>query len=360
MQVLKKYKITCALIFGFLLYGISSLLYIKLLEVGHSQFEIVLNQFIYFQISTIIFSFVYERFISKVYQEKVPNIIKNQNYIFIYFIFIFSFIIFFFFPWTEDRESKMAQFAGFLRLLWFVLLIDVLNGSTKDYKFLIMNIILMFIDNSRSTFAAIFLVHFFRRDKFNIILISLGTISVFLVASLRSGIFSFSSLFESLFLYGFIGEGINGSLGSLQVLKIDTTFIESILISTTTFFQPFLVLPKYILFFDFAKYLDTSHFYTVLVDQQLGEVYYPMAGFYLVSQFVTLSYLGSFFLLFYIVFSLKLVRIMFKRADFAFLFTLLILMIKMSPFTFWKWVLYLFFISIVINSIRKIKFRTFA
>ncbi len=355
MLILNRFKITIALIFGFLLYGISAFLYIKLLEVGHLKFDYVLNQFLIFQITTISISFIYEKYLLKksieiksISQKRIPKI-------FIYLYFLLCAIVFYFFPWTDDRESKMAQLAGFLRLLWFVLLIDSLNGSKSDYKFLVLNVILMFVDNSRSTFAAILLVHLFRRQKINIFLIGFGIISVFLVASLRSGIFSYDSLFESLFLYGFIGEGINGSLGALQVLTINTSFIESILISTSTFLQPFLVLPKYFLFLDVTKYFDTSHFYTVLVDKQLGEVYYPMAGFYLVSQFVALSYLGSILLLCYVIFCLKIVRILFKNADFAILFTFLLLMMKMSPFTFWKWIIYIFIIKVIVMLLKKIQ-----
>jgi hypothetical protein len=353
MFLLKKYKITFSLFFGFILYGISSLIYIRSFELGHLRFESVLSDYLIFQIVTILIAFVYEFCFSASIQEKSFVAPKNKNIILVYVLFIICFAIFYFFPWTEDRESKMAQFAGFLRLLWFATLVRLLDGSKNDFKFLFLNIILMFIDSSRSTFAAIFLIHFFRRKSFNFFLISIGTISIFLVASIRSDVFDFSTLFESLFLFGFVGEGINGSLGSLQVLSLDTSYPESLLISLSSFLQPFLVLPKYFLFYlDFTKYLDTSHFYTLLIENQLGEIYYPMGGFFLVSQFVKLSYFGAFFLVIYMVFTLKLIRIIFRKADFAFLFTLLILMIKMSPFTFWKWAIYLLFITMFLKFFK--------
>ncbi|MHA8107597.1 hypothetical protein [Aquirufa sp. 5-AUSEE-100C1] len=358
MIFLKKFKLTFTLIFGFILYGVSSFFYIRIFELGHLKYDFVLNDYIIFQVFSIIIAFLFElsKFRYSIEARYVSH--KRQNHFFVYFVFLICCIVFFFFPWVEDRESVMAQFAGFLRLLWFSILISFLDGSKKDYKFLILNFFLMFIDSSRSTFAAIFLIHFFRREKFNFWMISMGTICIFLVASIRSDIFNFNSLFESLFLFGFVGEGINGSLGSLQILSAKTPIDIALFSSFSSFFQPFLVIPKYLIFYlNYSTYLDTSHFDTLLINQKLGENYYPMGGFYLVSQFIQLSYFGAILLVLYLIFSLRLVGFLFKKADFALQFTLLILMIKMSPFTFWKWLIYLYLIKVFVYFIKSLILR---
>lgn len=94
MIFLKKFKLTFTLIFGFILYGVSSFFYIRIFELGHLKYDFVLNDYIIFQVFSIIIAFLFElsKFRYSIEARYVSH--KRQNHFFVYFVFLICCIVF--------------------------------------------------------------------------------------------------------------------------------------------------------------------------------------------------------------------------------------------------------------------------
>jgi hypothetical protein len=288
-------------------------------------------------------------------KSEVNKLNIHINYYKINFLFLFCAILFYLFPWSEDRESRMAQIAALFRAIWFIICVIKLNGTKQDYYLLFLCLLLMIIDTSRSTFASIFIVHLLRRSGLNLKIAFLITISVLGVASMRSFTFNSSDLFNSLFLYGFFGEGVNGALGVFQLFSSEYNLNTEILTIIFTFLQP-LFTPIKLIFGSNFPFFDSSYFHSTIVKSSINEEYYPMAGFYLVSEFIKLQYIGAILFIIYVNFSSWLSSKIFPFKDPAVRFTLIFLMLKMSPYTYWKWIYYICIVYFLLTLILR-KFR---
>lgn len=339
-----RFPITISLLIGMLLYGFSSYLYINILEINHLRFVDYTLSFLTFHLISIPIAFVAEKYYLK---STDSSYFRNENLgLKLMCLFTFSIITFIAFPWTEDRTSAGASLSALWRLIWFLLMTFHLKGTRKDYKWLFLNIVLMIIDKSRTVFAATLLIHLLRRRNLSLIGIFSIIAATFGTAAFRSGFFNLTDFFESIFLYGYFGEGVNGALGSLQVLA--TKESSNIFITLTPFLQPFLLIfkPLELIGID----LDLSSFQSEIIDSELNEVYYPLAGYYLPSSFLgTSTVLSALIFNIYMIFNLYLIKILFKRFDNAFYMVITILLIKMSPYTFWNWILFLKLLLIIKN-----------
>ncbi len=350
-KLIIKFPITICIFLSFLTYGCSSFFYINILNIGHSSYELLTPELLKFQIESMFLSFFIETLHKQDFKTQVQHTLKI-NLTSINVLFCISSILFYFFPWSEDRSSRMSQVSALFRAIWFVIIILKLNGSNKDYYFLFLSLILMIIDTSRSTFASISIIHLIRRKEINLKIGFLILISILGIASFRSLTFDFNNLLSSLFLYGFFGEGVNGSLGTFQILSCESNLSFEFLTIIFSFLQPFFT-PFLILFGDNFNFLNSTYFNSFVVLSNLDEGYYPMGGFYLVSEFIKLNHLGVILFLLYLKYTYWLTSKIFPFKDFAVRFVLFFLMLKMSPFTYWKWIFYICIIYTLIIWLPK-------
>ena len=346
-----KFPITSCIFLSLLTYGLSSLIYINYLGIGHQSFELYTYNLLEFQILSMFFSLLIELISNKESEFFNHTYIKINTYK-IHFLFIACAVIFYFYPWSEDRESRMAQVAALFRAIWFIVVVVKLKGNKNDYYYLFLSLILMVIDTSRSTFASLCIIHLFRRSVVSLKMGVLLVISVLGIASMRSFTFDFKELFNSVFLYGFFGEGVNGSIGTFQLLSSDDNLNYDLLTVFFAFLQPLLT-PFKIIFGSNLPFFDSSYFHSNIVRSSLNEEYYPMGGFYLVSEFIRLKYIGVLFFLLYIKFAFWLSAKIFPFKDSAVHFTLIFLMLKMSPFTYWKWIYYITILYFIVIWLPK-------
>ncbi len=333
-----------------LFYGLTPYIYINIFNYGKSElYDLTTFQLIY-SLTTIFFLIIIKkiRFLDNI---KLVN--KNNNWLSIKYanliypiIFILSCISFFINPWSESREGFFASISALFRILWILVTIPLLKSSKSKFL-LFLSVILMFIDGSR-TFVFIIFLYYLLNNIVSKKIILVGFILVLLSASFRNGFYSFD------LLYGIFGEGVNGSTGIFQVLLLpNMDNFPYITHLVYTFLQPLFVLfslfiPSKLINFDSSQFLSSN------VSSFLPENYYPMGGFYILSEFVYYGYFGIFLFLIYYFISYRLSSILLDNNFIQFSPVLLFMMIKSSPYTYWKWIVWFLIFQFILKQIEKI------
>lgn len=285
---------------------------------------------------------------------KSSNLLKLSRYnvsliqLFICFIlFAFSFYLT---PWISDRESIFASINAIFKMFWFIL---VLNNS-KNIRLLkyifVFTIILMVIEQSRTYFLlSLFILLINIKHKLTIL--TVFVILTSFVALVRSEDFDIS--LANVLIYGLKGEAINGSFGVNQILSLDTNFNPLQILAT---FSQFIFTPLNWIFrvFSLDSFIfDSSLINSKLIEDQLNEVYYPLAGFYLLSEFIQYKIFGIFLMVFYLFQVLFISKKVFDTKHIPTGAILLFISIKQTPMVFWK----TFYALIVIQLLYLLVFK---
>jgi len=251
-----------------------------------------------------------------------------------YFVFVVALVIFSYFPWIKDRESFGAKMAAIMRIAW--LLVVILFGDRKGGWACVMTVVLMLIDRSRTYFFVALAVLTINIPKryWGLLGVLLIFVIGFVAITRDSSLGAFNIV--DIVMYGLEGEGVNGSLGVMQILPFKAD--ANILSIVSPFIQPFIApinsLLKYLSF----QPIDSAVINYKLILNYTGQVYYPMGGFYILSEFINFGNIGIIVLATYLMFSLtvlsKIVRINRLNAGIAFF----PLAVKSTPYIFWNMV----------------------
>lgn len=333
----KALKVTVALI---ILYGLIPYIYANVLEHGNSEIiDYTLHGLVYSSITIIcLFAFRKLNLMDSLNIRFGFWLTPNEALFFYKGVFLLSLISFVIAPWHAVREGLMASISALCRMMWILVAIPLLNGR-KSKMILLLSVLLMFLDGSR-TFIFIIFIYYFLSHRIPKYLIALGILPVLLVASFRNGFYSFD------LLYGIFGEGVNGSAGVYQVMQVQSAKVDWPIFQhmVYTFFQPVLILFT----LPFPRSLvdiDSSQFISTIVTTTLGQQYYPMGGFYILSEFIPYGYLGILLFCIYFFVSFRLSSILLDSRTIFFAPALLFMMVKSSPYTYWKWIIWFFIIQ---------------
>ncbi len=260
--------------------------------------------------------------------------------------FLCSLPIFIIAPWSEDRLSVFASIAAFVRILWMIRMwVDSTNNQHRLMSRVIMTVVLAVVDGSRTTFflalVPYMMRHITKKRHFILVLLGLAFFSS-LVHFFRiegAGV-------NDLFTAGIIGEGFWGPYGVSQVLRSDISMnVQSVVMP---FIMP-IVLPIIDVADKFLINLRSDSNMSDLIYQNLGETYYPMAGFYLLSEYISMGLTGVVIMNLYLLYCHIIIRRLLGSRNFPFSLLLMVLAIKSSPFTFWKFIWYIGFVMIAIH-----------
>lgn len=293
---------------------------------------------------------LYLIFKKSVYGKLVVNIEINELYILI--IFIISSIVLYFFSWHDDRESFGSSLAAIFRGSWLVLMAQSYGQRpAKIFRLILMTVILMLIDQSRTAFGlALFVLALSYSIKILPFLILLITAS----AAWRMGA---SSGVVNDILYGLVGEGYNGAKGSLQAIAVKSYEINYLSHIFELLLQPVLTIFQFILQKISMADLDVTRHIGNLINQNLDEVYSPMGGFYISSEFIYYGYSGLVLLFFYLLITYLITKKIFDNVRFPVGSLLFIISIKATPFVYWKYIIYLYFIQETLRLISRLSVK---
>jgi len=288
---------------------------------------------------------------------RVKNFTSNKslsiNQIAAYFCI--SLILFFLFPWHDDRESSGAQIASLFRATWLVVVVKSMDRSEKFRRRLfLLSLILMMIDESR-TYFMIILSALALRSKYTIRYISISIFGVILVAATRMSI---SGGVSQIMMYGIVGESYNATRPVGQILQIREYAIDWPLHIAHTFFQPFII-PFELLFnkIGLTFFLPQNYHLSEVVSRKLGEALSPMGGWYIPADFIYYGFAGYFFFVLYLGLSWVITNYVLNTRSFPIGAFVFMISIKATPYVYWKFVLYIFLVSILVGIISKMSLR---
>lgn len=330
-------------------YGITPYIFTDILQV-QDNYKYSKENLIYSSILILCLLpfFYFHKFIKS---SNILNLTRyNVGLLQLFFCFILFAVSFYITPWTSDRESIFASLNAVFKMFWFIL---VLNNSknTRLAKYLfVFTIVLMVIEQSRTYFLlSLFILIINIKHKLTILTIFVVLTSF--VALVRSEDFDIS--LSNILIYGLKGEAINGSYGVNQILSIDSNFNPFQILAT---FSQFIFTPLNWLFRGLSLenfIFDSSLINSKLIEDQLNEVYYPLAGFYLLSEFIQYKFIGIILMVLYL---LQVLYISKKVFDTKYIPTgaiLLFISIKTTPMVFWK----TFYALIVIQLLYLLVFK---
>lgn len=262
------------------------------------------------------------------------------NWCLVLFIFIVSLIVFYLFPWHNDRESAGASVAAVFRGLWLVLMVNCYGQNRKKiFRLILMTLVLMIVDQSRTAFGlALFVLGLSYSIKSLFVMMLVMSAS----AAWRMGV---SAGFVNDVLYGLVGEGYNGAKGALQSILVQDYEISYVSHILQTFVQPFFTFFQVIITKSGFPDLDSTRHIAGLVDRYLNEVYSPMGGFYISAEFIYYGYKGLFLLFLYLLITYVITKRIFDNSSFPLGSLLFIISIKATPYVYWKYIIYLYFIQ---------------
>jgi hypothetical protein len=210
--------------------------------------------------------------------------VKNRSFVVTAIIFLFASYVFFLFPWHDDRESLGASLAAFFRALWFVVAISYIDSTERTRLLVIIStVILMYIDQSRTYFLLLLLIIAARSD-YKKSAFFLGLTLAIVLGAVRS---SDSTGGLDLILYGIIGEGYNATKAVGQIHEVSYIQIDMVSHIASTFLQPITFPFDIVMSKIFAEdYKLQDYYLSEIVISNLGEVFNPMGGWYIVGDFV--------------------------------------------------------------------------
>lgn len=271
---------------------------------------------------------------------------------FIFLVFLVSVCVFYAFPWHDDRESAGASVAAVFRGLWLVLMVSCYGEPrAKTLRLILMTLILMVVDQSRTAFGlALFVLGLSFSVKSLSVLILLMSAS----AAWRMGE---SDGFLNDVMYGLVGEGYNGAKGALQAISVKDFEIDYFSHIFQLIFQPIITVFQIALTkFDFGD-LDSTRHIGELTEKYLGQVYSPMGGFYIAAEFAYYGLIGLFLLFIYLFITYWLTKRLFDTDKFPAGSLLFIISIKATPYVYWKYVIYLYLIKLLLIALSRFSRR---
>ncbi|ADV44893.1 hypothetical protein [Bacteroides helcogenes] len=178
--------------------------------------------------------------------------------------------------WTSDREGVLPSLAAYSRNIMTVLTIVMIvpnNVKTREkfiYLFLFMLLTFFSTQRTNALIVIVALIYTLKSGKTALKFAVGGVLAIVVLGSVRNGV-SASNI-----LYPIMGEGLFGSWGFLQA--IDVTQYEGY--SWGQFFMLFNATLNWIFSFLHLP-LELSTYGTII--EEAGEVYYPMGGFFYLS-----------------------------------------------------------------------------
>lgn len=270
-------------------------------------------------------------------------------------IFVAASYCFYLFPWHDDRESVGASISAFFRALWFMVGISYMSSSERA-RLLVMiaTVALMYIDQSR-TYFLLLLIMLAAKSEYKKIALIFGLTFAVALGAVRS---DDSSGGMDLLLYGIIGEGFNATKAVGQIIEVSNISIDYFSHIASTLFQP-ITIPFDILISKFfpEEYRLQDHYLSESVALNLGEVFNPMGGWYIVGDFVYYGFAGIFLMWAYLYITWYLSRRLLDTRLFPFGAFFLFIAIKSTPFIYWKFVLYIIAVSIFYKFISSFFMR---
>lgn len=270
---------------------------------------------------------------------------EKRNLVTTTVIFITASYVFYLFPWHDDRESFGASVSAFFRALWFVTAISYLNSSERArLATMLTTVVLMYIDQSRTYFLLLLLI-IAARSEYKKAALLLGLFFSIALGSIRS---SDSGGGLDILLYGIIGEGYNATKAVGQIYEVSNIPINKFAHITSTLLQP-ITLPFDVLISKIFpdNYRLQDYYLSEIVTVNLGEIFNPMGGWYIVGDFVYYGYIGIVLMGIYIYITWHLSRLLLDTKSFPYGAFFVFIAIKATPFVYWKFVFYIAAVSLV-------------
>ncbi len=244
--------------------------------------------------------------------------------------------------WIDAPEGIAGTISALFRIAWFVIVINIRRSEMtlpKRGLYVFATIILMFFDQSRTYFLIALLVLL---TDLGLIAVVPAILSALLVAAVRSSE-NYGLVHSIMFAIG--GEGFLGSQGVFQVLTIGDRGINFSIPAIQALFSPLTATITL-----FAKRLGYS---ADMLDSSsyLGDLYPPMGGFFILSEFIRAGWLGVACMALYIVTVLFITKRLFDTVEFPIGSFIAILAIKNSPMVYWNLVISVFVVSYAVRRI---------
>lgn len=270
-------------------------------------------------------------------------------------VFFVAAVIFYYFPWHEDRVSAGSKFAAFFRAAWLYVIFS-LNTANELKKLVAISLtmILMFIDESRTTFTlAIFFLAITSKHKY--LLLPVGLAMILLLAAIRMS--KFGGLIAGIW-YGLFGEAYNGAFPVSQVVEVVLDPMHAVVYTVNVILQPIsYVILKLVGIF--SSDANTLNAHSILVEQvrvTLGEKLAPMGGWYLPASFVHLGWLGIPAMAAYTIVIMAFTKCLFGSKEFPYHLLFIFIAIKAAPHVYVNFCLYYAVAFYIFGIVRKIKF----
>ena len=234
---------------------------------------------------------------------KIPTmkqVILSRNYL--YILFPISIILINLAPWHSNQTGSLASLASVSKAVWLIFVWSRLQIATNsELRILaLLTLILSLLDGSRSyailAFLGIAVVYRSSVLQKVGLLISIPLLLSF-IHFVRIIIFEPTwspTIFEAL-SEGFVGEAFWGYYGLQQIMSAGNVFFIHDYLSTMLY--PIFGFLQYVMPWEI---MDPNLLSRLNVKEQLGEHLYPMAGYVIHAQFITLGpILGNISLYFY-------------------------------------------------------------
>jgi hypothetical protein len=268
--------------------------------------------------------------------------------------FTLALTMFYFFPWHDDRESFGASLSALMRAVWLIVIFKSINQSERfRFIIIILTMLLMFIDESR-TYFMIMLMILAARSNYRKTFFVLCIIGVIFTAATRMGVNG--SITNSL-LYGVIGEAYNATKPVGQILLVSGEDINIFGHLLHTFLQPFIFPAEFIVNkLTTAKIPGQSSYFSEAVSKALQEQLSPMGGWYIVADFVHYGVFGAILMLFYLSMTWKITNFLLNTNDFPFGAFVFFISIKATPFIYFKFIFYILAVKLIISLFSRLRF----
>lgn len=252
--------------------------------------------------------------------------------------------------WIDAPEGLAGTVSALFRIAWFVIVINIRRSAMNIPKrglYVVATVILMFFDQSRTYFLIALLVLL---TDLGLIAVVPAILAALLVAAVRSSE-NYGLMHSIMFAIG--GEGYLGSQGVFQVLTIGDRGINFSIPAIQALFSP---LTATITLFAkrlgySADMLDSSSYLGSYIQATTGDLYPPMGGFFILSEFIRAGWLGVACMALYIVTVVFITKRLFDTAEFSIGSFIAILAIKNSPMVYWNLVISVFVVSYVVRRI---------
>ncbi|MDA8699922.1 hypothetical protein N9M02_01700 [Amylibacter sp.] len=278
----------------------------------------------------------------------------------LYILFPLSLVLIYLAPWHVDRTSILSSFTAISRAVWLVYVWSRLQTATNsELKILaILTLILSLIDGSRSyaLMSFIGLASVYRSSVFKKIgLIILIPILLSVVHFVRILIVepTWSPTIFGALSEGFVGESYWGYYGLQQTMSAGNIFFVQDFFSTMLY--PIFGFLKYILPLEI---MDPNHMARINIKQQLGEHFFPMAGYVIHVQFLPLGpVLGNISLYIYLFLIRQVASLIFGKNRVYCHWAILFITIKASPEVLMSFIYFIGFYQSVIFALNAKKLR---